>query len=305
MENDIQKLHDQFIAYGKNAREWLQKCALLLPEIVRRGVWKKKGYGSVHEYAGKLAGMSHSLVDEALRVLRHVETLPELRKVVEERGIGAVRPVAVIATPETDLFWAEKVRAMSQHTLEVYVQEAKSQNLAILDENHPVKNKAEFLRAEESEAEKINLTMQMSPDLANKLTKLKGHGEWEDLLNELLAYREQVLQNQQPEEKVTDARHIPATIEKFIIERSRGICEFPKCTRKYAILHHTQRFSLEKTHDPERIIALCTAHERIVHQGLIENENQPPQQWRVREQPDTAHPTYAIDQLVQKYRKPG
>ncbi len=290
MENDIQELHATFEMYGKNAKAWMRKCIMLLPEIAHKRVWQKKGYENIYEYARVFAGMSGHAVDEALRVLKRAEQLPAIQKVIEAKGINAVRPIITVATPETDAFWAKKAEEMSQHALDAYVRATKYQY------------EAEILGAENLKAE---ITMQLPKDLAEKLMKLKGHGEWENLLNELLAYREQVLQENQPEEKVTDARHIPAEIKRFVIERSRGICEFPRCTRTYTILHHTQRFALEPTHDPARIIALCTPHERLAHQGLMENENLEPQYWKVRERADIEHPTYAIDELVMKYRKPG
>ena len=62
-------VHGQFIEYGRNAKEWLRKCALLLPEIEKHRIWEKRGFSSISEYAAKLAGMSRLSVDEALRVL--------------------------------------------------------------------------------------------------------------------------------------------------------------------------------------------------------------------------------------------
>src|SRR3990172_1916605 len=94
----INQLHQQFSEYGKNAREWLRKCALLLPEIEEKQVWRRKGFSSIYEYAAKLAGMSRYSVDEALRVLRRIEDKPALQELVAVRGIQAVRPVATIAT---------------------------------------------------------------------------------------------------------------------------------------------------------------------------------------------------------------
>lgn len=87
-------------------------------------------------------------------------------------------------------------------------------------------------------------------------------------------------------------------------KRSNGICEYPRCEHSYAIIHHTQRFALEQVHDPSRMIALCTEHERLAHLGLITEENFHPTQWKIREHPDKNTHTYAIDMLVQKYRMP-
>src|SRR3990170_8617878 len=78
----INQLHQQFSEYGKNAKEWLRKCALLLPEIAEKQVWRRKGFSSIYEYAAKLAGMSRSSVDEALRVLSRIEDKPALQELV-------------------------------------------------------------------------------------------------------------------------------------------------------------------------------------------------------------------------------
>jgi len=102
------KLHEEFVKYGANARHWLRQCALLLPEIARQEIWRAKGFGSIYEYAAKLAGMSKSQVDTALWVVRAVEDKPELKKVVEEKGINCVKPVVAIATVETQAFGLRK-----------------------------------------------------------------------------------------------------------------------------------------------------------------------------------------------------
>lgn len=66
------KLHEKFVEYGQNAKEWARKCILLLPEIERNQIWERKGFSSIYEYAAKLAGLSKNQVYEALRVLKKV-----------------------------------------------------------------------------------------------------------------------------------------------------------------------------------------------------------------------------------------
>ena len=302
MQTSINNLHHRFQAYGRNAREWMRKCAMLLPDIERERVWEKKGFESIYVYAAKLAGMSRESVNDALRVLRATEGMTEIRNVIEQRGVNIIKPILTALTVDNQAFWAEKAMTMSQHTLEVYRKERTAQD-----------NKLTGRRASSETSEfphqqaiaKAIIPMDLDPEVAAQLEKLKGTGDWNGLMKEFLEMREAMLEQACPESKTTDSRHIPTAIQKFIIQRSRGICEFPKCTRTYTILHHTQRFALEKTHDPNRIIALCTSHERIVHQGLVENEEKQPSEWRVRQHPDTQNPTYAIDQLVMKYRRPG
>lgn len=289
----IQNLHRKFSWYGQNAREWMRKCILLLPEIEHERVWEKKGFESIYVYAAKLAGMSRSTVDEALRILKKIEDKPALMEVAEKFGVNAVRPVAVIATVETANFWAEKAKAMSVRTLETYVHDVREQTAQ------------KFLHVEEATPEKVDLHAEVSSELAAKLQKLKGNDDWEKLFQELIEMREKVLEEECPESVDTSSRHISADIQRYVITRSRGICEFQNCTRTYAILHHTQRFALEQLHDPQKIVALCTPHERLVHQGLVEDEEKQPSEWRVRKQPDIENPTYIIDRMVMRYRNRG
>ena len=144
--------------------------------------------------------------------------------------------------------------------------------------------------------------MDLAPEIADQLQKLKGEGSWNDLMKQLLQARESQLEAKKPEPVKTESKHIPAKIEKFVLVKTNGTCAFPGCTKKYEILHHTQRFSLEKVHDPDRLVPLCKAHERLAHLGLIENEQLAPKYWEIREYPNKKNPTYAVDKLVLKYQ---
>ncbi|OGC81903.1 MAG: hypothetical protein A2788_01030 [Candidatus Abawacabacteria bacterium RIFCSPHIGHO2_01_FULL_46_8] len=167
----INQLHQQFSVYGKNAKEWLRKCALLLPEIVEKQVWRRKGFSSIYEYAAKLAGMSRYSVDEALRVLNLLEDKPVLKQLVAEIGINRVKPVAAVATSDTQEFWAEKARVMPKNVLETYVHDYR----------------LESLPGPESQPVKINVSLKLKPDLAKRLEKLKTEGNIEVLLERFLA----------------------------------------------------------------------------------------------------------------------
>ena len=59
-------IHEKFKDFGRNAKEWMRKCVLLLPEIERLKIWEKKGFGSIFEYAAKIAGMSREKVTKGL-----------------------------------------------------------------------------------------------------------------------------------------------------------------------------------------------------------------------------------------------
>jgi len=294
-------LHTQFVEYGRNAKEWLRKCALLLPEIDRQEIWKKKGFSSIFEYAAKLAGMSRSSVEEVLRVMKHVQDMPALRKVIEKKGIQSVRPVAAIATLETADFWAEKVRIMNKNTLETYVREYRKEFLpreAAQSEkcaNSPTINSSQ-------PAETKTITMTLSPGIAAELEKLKGKGDWNTLMHELLQLRKEKFESEKPKPVETPSRHIPAKVKKFAIEKTRGQCAYPGCTKPYKIFHHTQRFALDHVHDPDRLVPLCEAHEHLAHHGLIANEDQTPDQWGVLLEPEWWDLKQVVDQRVWEHR---
>ncbi|MEK7545084.1 MAG: hypothetical protein AAB551_03050 [Patescibacteria group bacterium] len=301
------QLHQNFVQYGTNAKEWMRKCVLLLPEIAQHRIWQQKGFGSLYEYAAKLAGMSRNTVDDALRILHKIEDKPALRRVVEEKGIHAVRPVAAIATPETESFWAEKASVMSKHTLEVYVQEYVRAETDFRPgtgntSENPQQQAIENIPVEVFVPPKTTVVMQLDPDISAKLQKLKGAGDWNTLMKEFLQIREAQLEEQKPQPVTTDSRHIPNAIQRHVRHKTNDTCSFPRCAKPSKILHHTQRFALEKIHDPDRLEPLCTEHERIAHLGLIEHEEFPAKYWQIRMQSDTAHAKYHVDQMVARHR---
>lgn len=273
-----QALHQQFSEYGQNAREWMRKCELLLPEIERLAIWRKKRFSSIYEYAAKLAGMSKARVDDSLRIYKKIEDKPSLLAIAERKGLQSVRPVAVIATLEDQDFWAEKVAEMSKIALQTYVHDFRLESCS------------------RTESQPVSLQMDLEPELAKRLEKMKGDGTWNDLMKKLLA--ERVV----PESVQTQSRHIPAAIQRHVKERTSGLCAYPDCKRAATSVHHTQRWALENVHDPARLQALCTAHERLAHLGLIENEEAVAEKWRLRKEPDRTHPKFAIDSLVKLYR---
>ncbi|MFA6024756.1 MAG: hypothetical protein WC777_06210 [Candidatus Gracilibacteria bacterium] len=289
-----QKLHQQFSEYGQNAREWMRKCELLLPEIQEREIWRKKRFSSIYEYAAKLAGMSKVRVDESLRIYSKIKDKPLLMKVAESKGLQRLRPVALVATQESEAFWAEKASGMSKLALQTFVHDYRLESRS------------------GTESQSVKVQMDLSPSLAKDLAVLKGQRSWEELMSELLELKRQVSQEAQQETVTppavpvaTPSRHIPAAIQREVLARSGGLCAYPSCRRPATSLHHTQRWGLEKIHDPARLQAVCTGHERLVHLGLIEHEEEAPEQWRLREQADRSSDKFYIDTLVSLYRPSG
>lgn len=284
-----QELHDKFVQYGQNAKEWIRKCIILLPEIYKRKIWEQKGFGSIYEYAAKLAGMSHDTVNETLRIMKKVADKPELKKVIEEKGIWAVRPAVNVATSETDRFWAEKARKMPQSTLTTYIKEFR---------NNEDAHRVNTAIPKTEKPRKIILPLDLTPSLACELEKIKTEN-WDETIKELLKLRYENLQFIKPESVKTKSRPIPGNIQKYLTKRSNCKCEFPLCKKDYHSFHHADRFSLVHEHNPDRIFALCKEHHEIAHRSLIDNEQHDIRFWKARETADRSDFfRHMIDQKV-------
>ena len=68
-----QELYEKAVLYGRNALQWRQRFMGLLPEAEKRRVYAVKGFGSVFEFAFKLAGLSE---EQVRRVLSLEKNLP-------------------------------------------------------------------------------------------------------------------------------------------------------------------------------------------------------------------------------------
>ncbi|MEK7672802.1 MAG: HNH endonuclease signature motif containing protein [Patescibacteria group bacterium] len=294
MDKNINELHSKFTEYGRHAKEWQRKCALLLSDVDKFEVWKKKGFESIYEYAAKLAGMNHGQVDESLRIYRKIENKPALLEVAEKKGLYAVKPVATIATEETQEYWAKYAKEMRKHELETFVRDFRNQEMQISDKT--------------SDEQKLKtLVMNLKPEIAIKLQKING-GDWNELMEKFIKlYEENLnkeLEKEKPEQVKNTSRHIPQDIQNHVLKRSHGKCEFPSCNKNYDHLHHINRYASDKVHDPDQIVALCEAHHALAHRGLIDNEDGPRAKWKIAKDPDMTSLNWFIDRQVALYRRP-
>ncbi len=291
-------LHLKFTEYGKNAKEWLKKCALLLPEIQKRRIWEKKGFSSIYEYAAKLAGMSRHQVENALRIMRKIEDKPHLKAVVEKKGLNSVRPVLSVLNSQNERFWAGKAMKMSKNVLETYIREIKKQNYDSMSKPEDgmafPSEKSGKIRPSTDPGYPL-LTMKLKPEIIYKLNKLKGSGDFNDLMEKFIKMYEESLGK--PETAKTKA--MPQRIKKFVIKKTNGVCAFPGCSRPGSEKHHAERHAITRNHDPDKIHLLCKEHHRLAHYGLIENENSPPETWKIQNEPESNTYKSFIDQFAQ------
>ena len=245
LTKNIMNIHEKFAYHGKHASKHINECKILLPEIERQMIWKEKGYGSIYEYAAKLACLSRGQVDDALRIMRRIEDKPELIEVARKKSINAVRPVAAIATKEDAWDWTEKAVKMSKHALELHVRESRTG----------------------TEKQAHTIEMELSQEIEDELKTLKGSGDWNELMRELLEARKRLHEQNKPEKQENAKRYIPKIIEKWVIKTTNGQCSEPGCYKLYHVLHHEDPFSENSTHDPDRIKPVCKEHHELEHQS--------------------------------------
>lgn len=267
------EIYRNFECFGRESKKWMQKCILLLPQIEERSIWEKKGFSSIYEFAAKLAGMSRNKVNEGLRILRKIEELPEVKKVMENKGIWAVKPILRVVTHENESFWAEKAMTMSRITLETYVREIEKVDSAFgrpgagnpvdlgLDKPHvfPEQEIAEK-NLSTTKTCKVAVTMKLTEEVVAELEKLKGTQEWNALMLELLeshgklaAHELAELEGNKPEKVRTSSRHIPIAIQRYVRARARRKCESPGCTRAGKHFHHTTDLPSGKNMIPTKL----------------------------------------------------
>lgn len=78
-------------------RIWRQKFLGLLPEVYKRRLYEKKGFGSIFEFAKKLAGVSEEQVRLVLNLEKRFEDKPILKALLVE-GTVSVNKLARIVS---------------------------------------------------------------------------------------------------------------------------------------------------------------------------------------------------------------
>lgn len=116
----------------KQIRGARNRFARFLPEIARRGLYRRENCSSLHQFAAMYAHMGPDHVKGVLRVWRSVQDKPQLRELFlsGEQGWSKIRVVVSVATHESDAAWAKEVQRLSKQQLETMVREIHHQRSA-------------------------------------------------------------------------------------------------------------------------------------------------------------------------------
>ncbi len=253
--------------YGNQARFWKQKFAGLLPEVNRRKLYEQKGFGSIFEFAARLAGMSEEQVRRVLNLEKKFESTPLLKNMLinGEASVNKLARIASIVTPDNEEILANQVKLLSKNALETLVKDEKQNGSSVPGHN-----------SENPEKE-----LQLSSEVKQQLLELQEKGlDLNQLLQEFLNRRKEELEqakedaakeliNRQAESLCKDqnqpSRYISMKIKKLITQEFGTKCSMPTCQKLSENIHHTQRFSLAHTHDPRYLAPMCKEHHLIAH----------------------------------------
>jgi len=290
------QLYQKCKKYGGNARLWMRKFEGLLPEVCRRRLYRRRGFASIHEFAAKLAGMSHPKVDRILQLSRKLEDKPKLREVFEsgEAGYSKVARVAYVAKPETDQMWAEKVQNESKLQLEMAVRSEESAKtvpghsfqselMAGVSAEDEAGGQAEVLAKDEAWT---NLNFHVDPKVERKFRALKqklekesgeamSYGEVLGKLMEMVEKGGEVREEKVEikvcpdcaEKKAREAKGktAPVSVKRLVLARQGNRCARVGCVHPPSELHHKNGYALTGSHSLEGLEYLCEKHHKLAH----------------------------------------
>lgn len=258
-----ERLYQLCKEYGARARLWRQKFIGLLPEVNRRRLYEKKGFESIFVFAAKLAGLSQEQVRLALNLEKRFEDKPALKSLLVEGEVSLhkLTRVVSIATVDNERELAEKVKLLSQPALETLVRDERQ----FRNEN----GLAQPLFGSKS-LRPQTLNFELSEELIDQLNELHAQGrDMNKFLIDLLRERKEKIEEQKEvlseAALPTKSRNLSAKVSAFLKEEYGDKCSIKTCFRPAVETHHTQRFSLARTHDPKYLAPLCHEHHSIAH----------------------------------------
>ncbi|MBU0981623.1 hypothetical protein KKC94_02930, partial [Patescibacteria group bacterium] len=123
-----EKLYELCKKYGRQALLWRQKFVGLLPEVYKRRLYEKKGFGSIFEFAFKLAGLSEKQVRLVLNLEQKFEDKPVLRRMLIDGEVSANKLVRIasVATRENEEELAAVVKTLPKSAVDTYARDIRN-----------------------------------------------------------------------------------------------------------------------------------------------------------------------------------
>lgn len=212
-----------------------------------------------------MGGVSREQVFLTLNLDQRLTPTPVLKQALlsGEVSINKLTRIVSIATPETQDFWINQSKLLSNRALETLIKDTKG--LHVQTSNH---NKTKEIQKVEQSDE-----LQLSSKVKERLLALQNRGlDLSQMLEELLDKREQKIQEQKrsiarqlQEKKPSHSRYIPKKVINILQKEFGSKCAHSNCTNVSVNTHHQRRFTLDASHDPAYLVPFCKFHHEIAH----------------------------------------
>lgn len=254
--NDDQ-YYEIFKVKGTIALKSKKEFVAMIPRIYRSGIYKKKGFGSIFECAAKLGGVSHAVVEEAIRIDEKLADLPKLRQLMPKVGVSKLKRIVSVAKKETENEWAKKVQKMSKAALETHIRDIKKSV-----PGHSEKPKSLFGNNFES------FIVKLDPKVILRLKIIKqkmGDGTtWNDVFEKLTDLPKPKSQKN-PKPTNPETRQASTKQRREALESTDGKCNVTGCNKPAEEIHHEKPWSIFRSH--QNLKPLCKAHHELAHQS--------------------------------------
>lgn len=266
------------------------------------------GFGSFAEYVERLLGHSPRATAERLRVAEALERLPALDAALQHNTLGwsAVRELTRVATPATEADWLAAAEGLSARDIERLVSgrapgdrptdaardEARRHRLSFdvsadtlatfrqavaalrrssgspLDDDATLLLLARHVLGGPADAGRASYQIEMTVCERCGAGAQLGKGEAVPVTPEVVEMARCDAQCIQPGTRA--AQTIPPATRREVMRRHHGACAVPGCRNAVFVdLHHVEPRAEGGSHDPEKLVALCSAHHRALHRGQL------------------------------------
>ncbi|MFC1810719.1 HNH endonuclease signature motif containing protein [Patescibacteria group bacterium] len=281
--------------YGGKSLKWEKKFIALLPIVYKRRIYKKFGFCSIHEFGAKLCGLSHNVVNEALRLAEKFKDMPELLNLMNCVGVSKLRTVAGIADKSTASLWAKRVKTMSRKALETLIRDfRREQDNKItnsqkipgdgIEENSNLQNtqpqaqtfdfddlpelsKNQNMSTPGSNRERFGMNLDPETIIQLRIMKQKFEKEqgeplcWDETMKMVAKKLLEEAQVREYKQRESKSHNIPAKQKR---EMSK-ICEIDGCNKPAEEIHHVEPWVITRNH--EDLKPLCGPHHELEHQS--------------------------------------
>jgi hypothetical protein len=247
--------------------ELVGHLALLVRSL---GLWRQLQFASFGQYCTERLGMSVRAVEQRVWLEYRLHELPALRQAMREGRLSyeKARVVAGVADERSVRRWIREARGKTCIAL-MREAEAKQETQACARGELALRVpwRVGMLVSEAFQAARRTEGAWLDPE--GCMRKLAAHfvATWGPVLKER------------------------STPRRRAVERDRGLCQVPGCSRAAAHAHHVRFRSAGGTDEPGNLVGLCAAHHlHGVHRGWVRVRGTAPDRlvWDLGERPAAA-----------------